>query len=59
MPGGGVPAGCDGLAGELKWDGALDGAGLPVAGLAGAEDLFRIFYRNLDGLITKGAARFE
>ena len=38
MPSGGVPAGGDGLAGELKRDGALDGAGLPVAGLAGAED---------------------
>ena len=49
MPGGGVPAGGDGLAGELKRDGALDGAGLPVAGLAGADDLFGIFYRNLDG----------
>jgi len=34
VAGGGVPAGCDGLAGELKWDGALDGAGLPVASLA-------------------------
>ena len=49
MPGGGVPAGGDGLTGELKRDGALDGAGLPVAGLAGAEDLLRLFYRNLDG----------
>src|SRR5215471_14621692 len=48
MPSGGVPAGGDGLAGELKRDGALDGAGLPVAGLAGAEDLFRIFYRHLN-----------
>ena len=26
VPGGGVPAGGDGLAGELKWDGALDAA---------------------------------
>ena len=39
------------MAWQASWNGmgALDGAGLPVAGLAGAEDLFRIFYRNLDG----------
>jgi len=26
VAGGGIPAGGDGLAGELEWDGALDGA---------------------------------
>lgn len=39
MAGGGVPGDCDGLAGDLERDGALDGAGGAVAGLAGAEDL--------------------
>jgi hypothetical protein len=42
---GGVPDGADGLAGELEWDRALDGAGGAVAGLTGTEDLLGIFYR--------------
>ena len=39
VPGGGVPAGGDGLAGELEWDGTLDGAGgaYPVFAGPGAE----------------------
>ena len=49
VAGGGVPAGGDGLAGELERDGPLDGAGGAVAGLPGAEDLAGVFYRDLDG----------
>jgi len=48
VPGGGVPGRGDGLAGELEGDGALDGAGGAVAGLACAEDLPGIFDRHLD-----------
>ena len=48
MPGGGVPGGGDGLAGELERDGALDGAGGAVAGLACAEDLAGVLDRDLD-----------
>ncbi len=46
VAGGGVPAGGDGLAGELEWDSPLDGAGGAVAGLPGAEDLLAVFYRH-------------
>ena len=49
VPGGGVPAGGDGLAGELERDGALDGAGGAVAGLPGGEDLLAVFYRHFNG----------
>src|SRR5260370_27584869 len=45
--GGGAHRG-DGLAGELERDGALHGAGRPVAGLPGPEDLLAVFYRDLD-----------
>ena len=48
IAGGGVPAGGDGLAGELERDGPLDGAGGAVAGLPGAEDLPGVFDRDLD-----------
>jgi len=48
VPGGGVPGGGDGLAGELERDGALDGAGGAVAGLACAEDLPGVLDRHLD-----------
>ena len=48
MPGGGAPGGGDGLAGELEWGGALDGAGGAVAGLACAEDLAGVLDRDLD-----------
>ena len=41
--------GGDGLAGELERDGPLDRAGGAVAGLAGAEDLFGVLDRDLDG----------
>jgi hypothetical protein len=44
VPRGGVPGDGDGLAGDLERDGALDGVGSPVAGLAGAEDLLAVFY---------------
>ena len=46
---GGVPGDGEGLAGELEGDGAADRAGEPVAGLPGAEDLLRVFYRDLYG----------
>ena len=49
---GGVPGDGDSLAGDLERDRALDGAGGPVAGLPGAEDLLGIFNRYFDGLIT-------
>ena len=49
MARGGVPAGGDGLAGELERDGPLNGTGGAVAGLPGAEDLAGVFYRDLDG----------
>ena len=49
VAGGGVPADGDGLAGEHERDGALDGAGGAVAGLPGAEELLRVFYRDFDG----------
>ena len=47
VAGGGVPGDGDGLAGELERDGPLDGAGGAVAGLACAEDLLAVFYRDL------------
>jgi hypothetical protein len=46
--GGGVPAGGEGLAGELERDSVLDRAGGTVAGLPDAEDLPGGFYRDLD-----------
>ena len=57
VAGGGVSGDGEGLAGDLERDGALAGAGAgaragaggAVAGLAGAEKLFRVFYRDLDG----------
>ncbi len=49
MAGGGVPGDGDGLASELERDCAVNGAGGPVAGLPGAEDLPGVFYRDLDG----------
>jgi hypothetical protein len=48
VPGGGVPGDGDALAGELEGDGAADRLCCPVAGLPGAEDLFRVFYRGLN-----------
>jgi hypothetical protein len=48
VAGGGVPGDGDGLAGELERDGPLDGAGGAVAGLACAEDLLAVFYRDLN-----------
>ncbi len=48
VAGGGVPAGGDGLAGELERDGPLDGAGGAVAGLPGAEDLPGVLDRDFD-----------
>ena len=46
---GGIPAGGDGLAGELERDGPLGGTGGVVAGLPGAEDLAGVLDRDLDG----------
>ena len=54
VPGGGVPADGDGLAGDHERDGALDGGRGAVAGLPGAEELLRVFDRDFDGLITNG-----
>ena len=48
VAGGGVPEHGEGLAGELEGDGAADGAGGAVAGLPGAEDLFRVLDRDFD-----------
>jgi hypothetical protein len=48
VPGGGVPAGGDGLAGELERDGPLDGAGGAAGGLPGAEDLVGVLDRDFD-----------
>jgi hypothetical protein len=48
VPGGGVSAGGDGLAGRLEQDGLLGRAGGAVAGLPGAEDLPGVFDRDLD-----------
>jgi hypothetical protein len=48
VPGGGVPGDGDGLAGDLERDGALDGCGGAVAGLAGAEDLLGVFYGDFN-----------
>src|SRR5271155_3584822 len=48
VAGGGVPAGGDGLAGELERDGALGGGGGAVAGLPGAEDLLGLLDRDFD-----------
>jgi hypothetical protein len=45
---GGVPGDGGGLAGDLERHGALDGAGGAVAGLAGAEDLLCVFYRDFN-----------
>jgi hypothetical protein len=47
VAGGGVPGHGDGLAGELEWDGAADRVSGAVAGLAGAEFLPGVFYRDL------------
>ncbi len=47
VPGGGVPADGEGLAGEHERDGALDRVGGAVAGLAGPEELLGVFYRDL------------
>ena len=44
---GGVPGHGQGLAGELERDGAADRVRGAVAGLAGAEELLRVFYRDL------------
>ena len=49
VPGRGVPDDGDRLAGELEGESALDGGRDPVAGLAAAEDLLAVFYRDLDG----------
>jgi hypothetical protein len=48
VAGGGVPAGGDGLAGELERDGPFDRAGGAVADLPGAEHLPGVFDRDLD-----------
>ena len=55
VAGGGIPAGGDGLAGELKRDGPLDRAGGAVAGLPGAEDLPEV--RNWRWSHASGAPR--
>jgi hypothetical protein len=46
VPGGGVPADGEGLAGEHERDGALGRGRGAVAGLAGPEELPRVFYRD-------------
>src|SRR5213078_543066 len=57
VPGGGVPADGDGLAGEHERDGALDRAGGAVAGLAGPEELLRVFYRDFNS--PSGCVSFD
>ena len=45
---GGIPDDGDALAGQGEGDGAVHGRGQPVVGLARAEDLFRVFYRDFN-----------
>ena len=54
MAGDRVPDRGQGLAGELEGDGAADRVPGAVAGLASAEDLFRVLDSDLDGLIANG-----
>jgi hypothetical protein len=56
--GGGVPGDDDGLAGDLERDGPLDGGRGAVAGLAGAEELFRVLDRDFDGPPARDGRRF-
>src|SRR5215475_2482324 len=48
VAGGGVPADGQGLAGQAERDGAFDGLGDAVVGLADAEQLFGVFDADLD-----------
>src|SRR5215475_2695323 len=52
VAGGGVPADGEGLAGQAERDGAFDGFGGAVVGLADAEELFGVFDADLDGPAT-------